>query len=153
MGEHGERRQPWRREIDESKIDMGLLAPLSQEAMDMSLYAAVLEQDHETIRAMREFNANPNMRVDGKLGEPEGTLLHFAVRHGTLKTVIALLQIGADPLLADADGATPRMVAAQKATGSKMRTVLERWEKRLTMAEPPEVAGDGEEDRDLARRA
>jgi hypothetical protein len=130
---------------------MGLLAPLSQEAVDMSLYAAVLDRDHRAVRAMQAYRADANMRVYGKLGEPEGTLLHFAVRHGTLKTVIALLQIGADPLLRDADGATPREVAAQKATGNRMRTVLERWEKRLTLSPPPD--GDETEEEPVARRA
>jgi hypothetical protein len=130
------RRHHWRREVDESKVDMGLMAPLSQEAIDLSLYAAVLDSDHKAIRMMADLKPNPDMRVFGKLGEPEGTLLHFAVRHGTLKLVIALLQLGANPLLRDDDGCTPREVAAEKATGSRMRTVLELWEKRAARAFP-----------------
>jgi hypothetical protein len=109
---------------------MGLIAPVSQEAIDLSLYAAVLDADHRGIRELASLNPNPDMRVYGKLGEPEGTLLHFAVRHCTLKTVIALLQLGANPLLRDTDGMIPREVAEQKATGGRMRTMLELWEKR-----------------------
>jgi hypothetical protein len=130
LGAPRHRRHRWRREIDESKIDMGLIAPVSQEAIDLSLYAAVLDCDHQGIRDLAALKPNPDMRVYGKLGEPEGTLLHFAVRHGTLKTVIALLQLGANPLLRDTDGFIPREVASQKATGARMRMMLELWEKR-----------------------
>jgi hypothetical protein len=130
MGAPRHRRHRWRREIDESKIDMGLLAPLSQEALDLSLYSAVLDNDHAALGAMKGQPVDIDMRVSGKLGEPEGTLLHFAVRHGTLKTLIGLLQLGADPQAQDAEGATPREVARQKPTGGRMGTVLELWEKR-----------------------
>ena len=138
LGAPRHRRHRWRREIDESKIDMGLLAPVSQEAIDLSLYAAVLDCDHQGIRDLAALKPNCDMRVYGKLGEPEGTLLHFAVRHGTLKTVIALLQLGANPLLRDGDGLIPREVAAQKATGGRMRTMLELWEKRDARGIPAE---------------
>ncbi|TAL35548.1 MAG: hypothetical protein EPN97_07185 [Alphaproteobacteria bacterium] len=158
MGAPRHRRQRWRREIDESKVDMGLIAPVSQEAIDLSLYAAVLDGDHQGIRDLAFMKPDANMRVYGKLGEPEGTLLHFAVRHGTLKTVIALLQLGADPLLKDSDGAIPREVAAQKATGSRMRTVLELWEKRknprlISSGEKAADGGDDGEAEQVRRRA
>jgi hypothetical protein len=150
MGAPRHRRHRWRREIEESKIDMGLIAPASQEAVDLSLYAAVLDCDHQGIRELGPLKPNPDMRVYGKLGEPEGTLLHFAVRHGTLKTVIALLHLGANPLLRDTEGAIPREVAAQKATGHRMRAVLELWEKRGTRQGAGESAEAAEQ---IARRA
>ncbi len=150
MGAPRHRRHRWRREIEESKIDMGLIAPASQEAIDLSLYAAVLDCDHQGIRELAPLKPNPDMRVYGKLGEPEGTLLHFAVRHGTLKTVIALLHLGANPLVRDTEGNIPREVAAQKATGHRMRAVLELWERR----EARPSSGDAhEEASQVARRA
>lgn len=145
------RRYRWRREIDESKIDMGLIAPVSQEAIDLSLYAAVLDCDHQGIRNLAALKPNADMRVFGKLGEPEGTLLHFAVRHGTLKTVIALLQLGANPLLRDTEGHIPREVAAQKATGARMQAILDLWEKRR--GRPHETGEAGGEITQIARRA
>jgi hypothetical protein len=155
MGAPRHRRHRWRREIDESKVDMGLIAPVSQEAIDLSLYAAVLDSDHRGIRDLAFLKPDADMRVYGKLGEPEGTLLHFAVRHGTLKTVIALLQLGANPLLKDSDGAIPREVAAQKATGGRMRTILELWEKRRSGHAIPmsEEAGDEGDAEQVRRRA
>lgn len=154
MGAPRHRRHRWRRELDESKVDMGLIAPVSREAIDLSLYAAVLDSDHRGIRDLAFLKPDADMRVYGKLGEPEGTLLHFAVRHGTLKTVIALLQLGANPLLKDSDGALPREVAAQKATGRRMRTVLELWEKRKgpRPIAAGEEAGGGEAEQ-VRRRA
>ncbi|MDE1151910.1 MAG: hypothetical protein PW788_05165 [Micavibrio sp.] len=124
------RRARWQREIGESKVDMGLLAPLSPRALEMSLYTAVLDNDHQAIRDAARLGADPDMPVDGKLGEPGGTLLHFAVRHCTLKTVLALLQAGADPLLADAEGNIAKDVALQRPTGNRMRSVIELWEKK-----------------------
>lgn len=124
------RRAAWLREIGESKIDMGLIAPMSQDALDASLYMAVLDDDHEAVRRMARTGANPDMEADGKLGEPTGMLLHFAVRHASLKTVIALLHLGADPFAPDADGRTPREVSCERHIGSRMRTVLELWEKK-----------------------
>lgn len=126
------RRAKWLREIGESKVDMGLLAPMSQQALDMSLYMAVADDDHLAVRELDNSGANPNMAADGKLGEPAGTLLHFAARHASLKTVIALLHIGADPFLRDDEGNTPRMAAAERPTGNRMRTVLLLWEKKKT---------------------
>ncbi len=82
------------------------------------------------------MGGNKNLWLDGKAGEPAGTLLHFATRHGSLKTVIALLQLGADPFAKDALGATPRDIAQTRPAGSRLRTVLKLWEQRKTM--PPE---------------
>ncbi|MBI1216184.1 MAG: hypothetical protein GC185_10245 [Alphaproteobacteria bacterium] len=127
------RRKYWRREIDESKVDMGLMAPLSPEALEYSLYVAVMENDYRAIAQMEAEGfiakgGNPDMWADGKLGEPSGPLLHFAVRHSTLKTVIALLHLGADPFARDASGTLPRDAALERPTGNRMRTVLELWE-------------------------
>jgi hypothetical protein len=104
--------------------------PFSQEALDYSLYTAVIENNHKGIREMAQMGASPNMWLDGKAGEPAGTLLHFAVRHGTLKTVIALLQLGADPFAKDAVNRTPRDVSQERLTSSRIRTVLKLWEQR-----------------------
>jgi len=124
------RRARWQREIGESKVDMGLLAPLSPRALQMSLYTAVLDNDHQAIRDTVRLGADPDMAVDGKLGEPAGTLLHFAVRHSTLKTVLALLQAGADAAAVDSDGNIAKDVALQRPTGNRMRSVIELWEKK-----------------------
>jgi hypothetical protein len=133
------RRRYWRREIDESKVDMGLLAPLSPEALEYSLYVAVMENDHRAIAGMEADGfiakgGNPDMWADGKLGEPSGPLLHFAVRHSTMKTVLALLHLGADPFACDAAGTLPRDAALERPTGNRMRTVLELWERKKSPA-------------------
>lgn len=149
------------REIGESKIDMGLLAPMSQHALDMSLYIAVADDDHRAVRALKGAGANPDMQADGKLGEPTGTLLHFAARHASLKTVIALLNLGADPLAHDEDGRTPREAASDRPTGNRMRTVLALWEKKktspgaFTASALMELTGfdDGEDDEEETGRA
>lgn len=124
------RRARWQREIGESKVDMGLLAPLSPQALASSLYNAVLENDYQALRDAVRLGADPDMAVDGKLGEPCGTLLHFAVRHANLRTVLGLLQAGADPLVKDAEGCCARDVAAQRPGGTRMRNVLELWQQK-----------------------
>lgn len=139
------KRSSWRKELDESKIDMGLMDPFSQEALDYSLHAAVIEDNYRGIREMIAAGANPNLWLDGKAGEPAGSILHFAVRHGSLKTVIALLQLGADPFAADALGATPRDTAQKKPAGSRLRTVLKLWEQRKTQAPADAAVVDFEE--------
>lgn len=128
------KRSLWRKELDEAKIDMGLIDPFSQETLDYSLYMAVIEGNYKGIREMAAQGANVDLWLDGKASEPAGTLLHFAVRHGSLKTVIALLQLGADPFARDALNATPRDVAVSRQSGSRMRTVLKLWEQRKTAA-------------------
>ena len=130
------KRSQWRKELDESKIDMGLIDPYSQEALDYSLYAAVVENNHRGIREMVQMGANPNMGVEASGGEVAGTLLHFAVRHASLKTVIALLQLGADPFARDALDQTPRDVARLRIAGGRMKTVLKLWEQRKTRPLP-----------------
>lgn len=106
--------------------------PFAQETLDYSLYTAVIEGNYRGIREMAALGAHINMWIDGKAGEPAGTLLHFAVRHGSLRTVIALLQLGADPFAKDAVDATPRDIAQGKPSGSRLRTVLKLWEQRKT---------------------
>ena len=124
------RRAKWQREIGESKVDMGLLAPLSPQALETSLYMAVLENDYQALRDAVRLGADPDMAVDGKLGEPAGTLLHFAVRHANLRTVLGLLQAGADAAALDAQGCTARDVALQRPGGTRMRNVLELWQQK-----------------------
>ena len=63
MGAPRHRRHRWRREIDESKVDMGLIAPVSREAIDLSLYAAVLDSDHRGIRDLAFLKPDADMRV------------------------------------------------------------------------------------------
>lgn len=137
------RRASWLREIGESKIDMGLIAPMSPGALDMSLYTAVAEDDHRAVRNC--IGANPDMPADGKLGEPSGTLLHFAARHASLKTVIALLNLGADPFAVDEDGKTARQAADDRPTGNRVRTVLALWEKKKLNGDTSPLL-EGEED-------
>lgn len=146
-----ERRQSWRAEINESKVDMGLIAPMGQLALDVSLYTAVLDNDHAAIRSLAAAGANPNMWVEGKLGEPEGTLLHFAARHAQMKTVISLLQAGADPMMKDGDGRIPRQVAAEMPTGNRLRSMLQLWEKKRYSPAP--LRSSEEEREDIAQRA
>lgn len=126
------KRSSWRKELDEAKIDMGFVDPFSQETLDYSLYTAVIEDNYKGIREMIVQGANPNLWLDGKAGEPAGTLLHFAVRHGSLKTVITLLQLGADPFTRDALDATPRDAAMSRPSASRLKTVLKLWEQRKT---------------------
>lgn len=125
------------REIGESKIDMGLLAPMSQQALEMSLYMAVVEDDHEAVLSLKDSGVNPCMMADGKLGEPAGTLLHFAARHASLRTVAALLKIGADPAMTDEDGKTPYEAAADRPGSQRIRSVLEMQRER-TMSQAPQ---------------
>lgn len=134
-------RASWQREIGESKIDMGLLEPMSQQALDMSLYMAVAEDDHLAVRAMKNSGANPDMPADGKLGEPAGTLLHYAARHSSLKTVIALLNLGADPLALDGEGKTPREAAAER-TVAKVGSVIALWEKKKYSPAPEQFVDE-----------
>lgn len=134
------KRNKWRKEFDENKVDMGMIAPFSQDILDYSLYTAVIEDSLDGVREMVEIGANANMWLDGRAGEPAGSLLHFAVRHASLKTVIALLQLGADPLARDAVNATPRDVAQGKLSAGRLRTVLKQWEQRRNSA-----AGDVQE--------
>jgi hypothetical protein len=134
------KRNKWRKEFDENKVDMGMIDPFSQEVLDYSLYTAVIENSISGMREMVAMGADANMWLDGKAGEPAGSLLHFAVRHASLKTVISLLQLGADPLVRDAVNATPRDVAQGKLSAGRLRTVLKQWEQRSNSA-----AGDMQE--------
>lgn len=124
------KRNKWRREMDESKIDMGMIEAFSQEELNHSLHTAVVENNHRAIKEMVEAGADTNMSMPAQDGVPAGMLLHFAARHASLKSVIALLQLGADPFAKDDTGATPRDVAQDRLSGSRMRTVLKLWEQR-----------------------
>lgn len=124
------KRNKWRREMDESKIDMGMIEAFSSEELNFSLHAAVVENNHRAIKEMVEAGADTNMSMPAQDGMPAGTLLHFAARHASLKSVIALLQLGADPFAKDDAGSTPRDVAQDRLSGSRMRTVLKLWEQR-----------------------
>lgn len=124
------KRSRWRKELDDNKADMGLMPPYAQEILDYSLHTAAIENNYKAIREMVKMGANPDMWIDAHGGEPAGSLLHFAVRRCSLKTVIALLQLGADPFGRDALNATPRDVAQTKLSGSRMKTVLKLWEQR-----------------------
>lgn len=119
------KRNQWRRELDESKIDMGLMDPFSQEMLDRSLIAAVDENSFKGVREMIDMGANPNVD-DG--GAP---LLHRAIRKGSLKTVIALLQSGANPQALDVSGRSARDVS-QESSSLRIRTVLKLWDVRST---------------------
>lgn len=124
------KRNKWRRELDENKIDMGMIEAFSSEELNFSLYTAVVENNHRAIKEMVEAGADTNMSMPAQDGMPAGMLLHFAARQASLKSVIALLQLGADPFAKDEAGLTPRDVAQDRLSGSRMRTVLKLWEQR-----------------------
>ena len=143
------KRTPWRKELDEAKLDMGLMVPFSKERLNQSLVSAVLENNYRAVREMVAMGADQNFYPDAsywgvshqehsdRFIEDRGCLLHVAVRLGGLKTVIALLHAGADPFVRDAAGLTPRALAQQlaardgySAVYSRMKTVLKIWEQR-----------------------
>ena len=127
---------------------MGLIAPMSRQALEMSLYMAVVEDDHQAVRALKGTVVDACMQADGKLGEPTGTMLHYAVRHASLKTVIALLSIGADAGALDFEGQTPRQAAAERPAGGRMRSVLALWEKKKMSPAPAAMQDEDEFDFD-----
>lgn len=121
------KRPSWQKKVDEGKIDMGLLESFSQDDLDMSLRCAVDEQYGDGMREMVEMGADLARRFDGE------TLLHRAVRAGNLKTVLTLLELGADPLVQDDRGRTPRTTLTSWFFNRAMITVLKQWEKRQSV--------------------
>lgn len=124
------KRTNWRKDLDDAKVEMGLMKPFSQDILDYSLYAAVIENNHKAVREMVMTGANPNLWLEGVGGKVAGTLLHFAVADSSLKAVIALLQLGADPFAKDALDRTPREVIKFKQAENRMKSVLKLWEQR-----------------------
>lgn len=124
------KRSKWRKELEETKIDMGLRAPYSDAELDSSLIDAMAENNYRAMRDMAQMGADVNL-IDE---ETRDTLLHAAVRGSSLKTVIALLQLGADPFARNAAGETARDIAQARHNGGRFRTVLKLWEIRRSRA-------------------
>lgn len=125
-------RSAWQKTLDDNKIDMGLMPAPTQDQLDHDLVCAVVDHHHRGVGDMVALGANVNRML---LSPVKGTPLHLAVTQGTLKTVVTLLQAGADPFIADTAGDLPRDIAtrrhAQGHSGSgRMRTVLKLWEQR-----------------------
>lgn len=125
-------RSALQRALDDNKTDMGLMPAPAQDTLDHDLVAAVIDHHHRGVAEMVELGANVNRLL---LSPVSGTLLHLAVQQGTLKTVVTLLQAGADPLIRDNNGDLARDIAArQHAQGhggsGRIRTVLKLWEQR-----------------------
>lgn len=135
-------RSTWQKEIDDNKMDMGLMAPLTQDQLDHDMVRAVVEHHHRGLREMVQLGANPNRML---LAPVQGTALHLAAAQGTLKTVVTLLQMGADPFLRDPAGLTPRDIVTQtrRAGAGRIRTVLKLWEQR-NHGQPLRVVGESE---------
>lgn len=125
-------RSAWQATLDDNKIDMGLMPAPSQDQLDHDLVCAVVDHHHRGVADMVALGANVNRML---LSPVVGTALHLAVVQGTLKTVVTLLQAGADPFIKDSNGDMPRDIAtrryAQGHNGSgRIRTVLKLWEAR-----------------------
>lgn len=130
------RRTTWQKAIDENKIDMGLMVPFAQDHLDRDMVRAVIDNHHRGLREMATLGAQVNRVMTAPVA---GTALHLAAARGALKTVVTLLQLGADPFLRDASGRTAREIAAARGAdagngGGRIRTVLKLWEQRRLRA-------------------
>ena len=125
-------RNAWQKTLDDNKIDMGLMPAPTQDQLDHDLVCAVVDHHHRGVADMAALGGNVNRML---LSPVRGTPLHLAVMQGSLKTLVTLLQAGADPFLQDADGKTARDLATARYTqghggSGRMRTVLKLWEQR-----------------------
>lgn len=125
-------RSAWQATLDDNKIDMGLMPAPTQDQLDHDMVCAVVDHHHRGVADMVALGANVNRML---LSPVAGTPLHLAVTQGSLKTVVTLLQAGADPFIKDTNGDMPRDIAtrryAQGHSGAgRMRTVLKLWEAR-----------------------
>lgn len=122
-------RSVWQKELEDNKIDMGLLAPISQDQLDHDMVRAVVDNHRQGLREMVALGANVNRQL---LAPVAGTPLHLGVEQGSLKMVVTLLQLGADPFAVDAKGRTARALAMETARAGmgRIRTVLKLWEQR-----------------------
>jgi hypothetical protein len=125
-------RSAWQKTLDDNKIDMGLMPPVTQDQLDHDLVCAVADRHDRGVAEMAALGADVNRAL---LSPVDGRPLHLAVVRGGLKTLVTLLHAGADPFLTDSRGQTPRDLAtalyAQGQQGSgRMRTVLKQWEQR-----------------------
>lgn len=132
-------RSAWQKTLDDNKIDMGLMPAPTQDQLDHDLVCAVVDHHHRGVADMVALGANVNRML---LSPVAGTPLHLAVVQGTLKTVVTLLQAGADPFIKDAYGDLPRDIATRRhaqghGASGRMRTVLKLWEARM-----PQVRAD-----------
>jgi ankyrin repeat protein len=93
------------------------------------LVTAAAEGDGAAVARLLAAGADPNALVAGRT--PSGKAVHrsalfAAARYGRLEAARLLLEAGADPSLADGDGATPLMVAASYGQLEVLRLLL-RW--------------------------
>lgn len=138
-------RSAWQKAIDENKADMGMVPAPTQDMLDRDLVRAVLDNHQRGLREMSALGANVNRMLTSPV---RGTPLHLAVEQGSLKIVVTLLQLGADPFLRDTAGQTPRDLASrrqEKGSGAagRIRTVLKLWEQRRLREHAPAVNDDG----------
>lgn len=125
-------RSAWQKTLDENKIDLGVMSAPAQDQLDHDLVCAIADRHHRGVADMIALGADVNRRL---LSPIDGTPLHLAVVHGSLKTIVTLLQSGADPLLSNSRGETPRALTVRLQTeghsgSGRMRTVLKLWEQR-----------------------
>lgn len=126
------KRSTWQRELDESKIDMGLIPDYNQDDLDHSLFCAVREENLCAIYDMVEAGANPNLSMKPKDGDTLCSLLHIAALTGNIKVVQALLEGGADPMKLDSTGLTAGDYALKHRHNARVKALLKRWEKKIT---------------------
>lgn len=131
------KRSDWRKGFDQAKIEMGLMPAYTAYDLNRSLLSAVLEKNHRAVREMVALGADPDQRTGIDFGEQGvwGSLLHIAVRLGSLKTVVALLHAGADPFARDSAGLMPRSLAQRfsfsgNTAGRKIWAALRQSEAR-----------------------
>ena len=143
-------RSTWQKSLDDNKIDMGLMRAPTQDQLDHDLVCAVVDHHHRGVADMVAMGANVNRML---LSPVAGAPLHLAVTQGTLKTVVTLLQAGADPFLRNPNGQTARDIATARYSqghhgSGRMRTVLKLWEQRQRHR-----ASDDHSGGDIARHA
>ena len=81
------------------------------------IHSASAVGDHDSVRALLEAGANPNVRQRGGF-----TPLHTAAHNDDMTLARLLLDHGADPAVTDDAGKTPR----EMAPGDAVRDLLSR---------------------------
>jgi len=128
------KRSRWRKGLEEAKIEMGLSQEYSQDDKDYSLLQALLENNRRAIREMSVLGANINMIVRPKSGRTMCSILHASVVLGDYKTVSLLLRLGANPLVRDSHGLSPRDYVLQGKKSGRIATVLKMWAQKRSKA-------------------
>ncbi|MDD9899359.1 MAG: hypothetical protein OXT65_00070 [Alphaproteobacteria bacterium] len=129
----------WRAELEESKIDMGLIDPLASyigPSPTEAMRKAVMEDNAFVVKSLVTRGADASAIAEEDSGS---TLLHVSAMRGHLRTVTALLQGGADPLAKDREGCTPRQRVVSDRAASGLKAVLKLWEGRKVNDVAPAV--------------